>query len=201
MADNDWKSSLTLPVGSGALTFDLTQSYQAELRIPEVAFVTPQKAGELLATFNVSILDLAHKVTQLELEVCRAKRSAARIHSRVVLDETKDILKAKGLAKDSNPAGSADLREAVLEGHDEYQQALETVELLEAASKLLQNRKHGIELAYHSVKRLLGESGFYYRDGNLSGSIPENVEVGGVVEPSKGLSSVPARRGFSKPVF
>src|SRR5271166_2349543 len=108
MSNDTWGSSLTVTTVGGEVKLDLTEVKYAESRIPEVAFVNPQKAPELLALFNKVVIDLAATVTKLELEICRANRQAGRIHSRVVLDEVKGILKEKGLAKDSNPAGSAD---------------------------------------------------------------------------------------------
>ena len=199
MLNNSWSSSLTIPVIGGDLKLDLTEINKVEARIPEVAFVTPGKAPELLALFNNSVVELIAVITKLELEICRAKREAGKIHSRVVLDEVKDILKAKGLAKDSNPAGSADLREAVLEAHEEYQNSLERVEILEAVSKLIQGKKYSIEMAYSSVKAIFKESGFYYRDPAMSGGDLSDLEIGKGSTKTAIIESKPTKSGWSKP--
>jgi hypothetical protein len=195
MSQNDWKHEIQIASPQGVQTFDLTNVQFAESRIHEVAFVTPQKAGELLATFNTAHLELVTIIAKVELAIRRAERTSDKLRSIIVLDKVKDILKQKGLAKDSNPAGSEDLRRAILDGDDEYQDALDKVEELKALGELLRNKSKSIEMAYHSVKKLIADTFIpNQRETRTNGYFPEDVEAGQSVP-----AQTPGRGGYVKP--
>lgn len=194
MATNDWKHEIEISSPKGVQVFDLTNVQFAESRIHEVAFVTPQKAGELLAAFNTAHLELVIIIGKVELEIRRAERRSGEIRSIIVLDKAKDILKAKGLSKDSNPAGSEDLRRAILDGDPEYQDAVDKAEELKVLGEFLRQKSKSIEMAYHSVKKLIADTFVpNQRETRTNGYSSEDVEVGQTVQ------APPGRYGYVKP--
>jgi hypothetical protein len=99
-----------------------------------------------------------------------ADREATRRKSIVVLEEAPAKLKVLGLASARSPGGSADQREAVLGLDQEFQDALERVAMIDAVIKLLNGKLKAFEMAYTSVKKILGEGAFDYSSNpNLSG--------------------------------
>jgi len=187
-------TSLIIPSGTpglGALTLDLSKVYEAESLLPEVAAVTVEKAGYLMAVFNESYNELIKTIRTVDLECARPKSILNKIRSRIILDEAKDILKAKGLAKDSNPAGSEDLRRAVLEANEEYIQALDRLNFLDITSEFLRGKLKVMDNGYTAVKKLLGDqqNATYHKATGYEANLSDNVEVG----------TVEVRRGFVKP--
>ena len=142
------------------LVIDLSISYQTEARVPEVAFVTQAKAPELLAAFNSGYLELHKQVTMLEYELVQARTAADKVRAIVLLDRAPGILEARGLINGKNRSGSEDLRNAVLAQDEEYQKAVETAEQIECVVELLKGKLKGFEMAYSSVKKILGEGAF-----------------------------------------
>lgn len=159
------------------IALELGEIYRAEARIMEIQGITKAKAPELLSVFNRAYLQLSGMIRELELEHLRATRIAKKRRSVILLDEAKDLLISKGLATNRSPAGSADQREALLDGDDEYQAALERAETIKVYQELLQDKRKGIEMGYHSVKRLISEEA-YARNVNLNGTMPDNSEPG-----------------------
>jgi hypothetical protein len=154
--------------------FDISVILTAEARIPEIASVTPTKAPELLSVFNVAYLEAARLATFLEAEVLQSKRNADKIRSVVILDRAPAILEAKGLTSSKNRAGSEDLRKSVLDGDTEYQDALEKTGQIECIHELIKTKTKGLEMAYSSVKKVLGENAYNFRNPNLNGGGEES---------------------------
>ena len=164
----------TDPSGS-TISLDLGPIYRAEARVAEVQAVTLAKAPELLSVFNKAYLDLSKMIRYLEGEYLRALRIAKKRRSVIILDEAREILVAKGLATTRSPGGSADLREALLDGDDEYQLLQERAETIQVYRELLNDKRKGIEMAYHSVKRIISQEGAY-RNVHLNGTMPQGEE-------------------------
>lgn len=153
---------LTVPLGKGGtFTLDMTAIQTAESRISEVAFVTPHKAPELLAVFNEVFLELTRYITKVEYEKGIAERTANKIKAVILLDRVPAILKERGLST------SADLRNAVLDLDDDYNMALDKCDQLEAMSRLLKGKLDAIEMAYNSVKKIVGENAYNMNNRNL----------------------------------
>ena len=155
---------------SGVLTIPLNNIRNTEARIPEIAAMTPHKAGELLSVFNTCFLELDGYAKQVEMELVIAKQNQSVVKSTVLLDKAEEIIKSKGLK------GSADLRQAVFEMDPDYQKATERVNALEAAREYLVGKRKGIEMAYGSIRKLVGETVFSHRNTNLNGTMPEQYE-------------------------
>lgn len=165
------QKAIVCPRGKGetqALALDMTNCYKAEGRIQEVAFVTPHKAPELLAVFNETFLELTRYLSQLDYELNVAERAANKVRAIILLDKVPEILKERGLATAKSPLGSEDIRTAILDTDQEYQEALERCDKIRAISKLLQGKLKAIEMAYTSVKKIIGENVYNAKNPNLT---------------------------------
>lgn len=154
--------------GLAPLQMDMEAVYKAEKRIPEVAFVTPQKAPELLATFIDAYILLNKYVVALDFERSQAERSAAKIRAAIMLDKIPGILAERGLATSRSPLGSEDVRQAILDTDPEYSSALDKIDALHAGVELIKGKLKSVEMAYTSVKKIIGEGAFNFRNPNLS---------------------------------
>lgn len=166
--------------GLAPIPLDLTSILRTESRIMEVATVTPMKAPELMATFNVAFLECNKMIALLEQEYVMAKRQSDKVRSVVILDRAPRVLAERGLVTAKNPAGSEDLRRSVLDGDEEYQTALQLVSDIACYLELLKGKQKGIEMAYTSVKKLFGERTFNY-GSDLSAGGEGNATAGQVV--------------------
>lgn len=175
--------------GLAPVTIDITVLVRAEARIVEVAAVTPVKAPELLATFNIAFLEASKFIALVEQELVQAKRFADKRRSVVILDVVPQVLATKGLATAKNPMGSEDLRRAILDGDEEYQKCLDRVNVIECYLELLKGKQKGIEMAYTSVKKLLGEQAFNFGNNH-------NLSAGGEDGATAGQ-----KVGFGKPRY
>lgn len=166
--------------GGALIKFELGTVLDAESRLGEVARVTPGSAPSLLAAFNQGYLDLGRMMARLKMEHGKAVRTANRRKSQVILDVAPKLLLEKGLINSRSPAGSQDLREAVLDQDDEYQAHMDRVDMIAAVHADLHNRQKSVEMAYTAVKRIIDRGA-----GNGLGDIrtgivdiPTDVEVG-----------------------
>jgi hypothetical protein len=130
--------------------------YDAELRIKEVATVNEHKAPELLATFNITWLEIDSHIKQATLLLHEAKKAANQRQSIVILDEVPKILVEKKLATARSPGGSEDQRNAILNLDKDYINLTDKVAQIECIVELLEGKKKAIEMAYTSVKKILG---------------------------------------------
>jgi len=182
MVENDFVL-LKLPGDekSPGLSIDLAPIAAIEARIPEIAFVTPAKAHELLAAFNEGQRELTTLIVKVGLSLHAAEQNADAIKATIMLDKVEGILAAKGITK-----SSVDLREAVLALDPEYQQARDRVAYVEAVLELLKGKQEGIKRAYFSVQNVFHESGFYARPVG-GGQIEEGAKVGDAPKPKYSL--------------
>lgn len=194
--------------GQEPILIDLLEIAQTEGRLQEIAFVTAAKAPELLAVFNRACLDVSRQSAMLELEYQMSVREANRLRAEIILDKMVGILAAKGLAKASNPAGSEDLRNAVLSMDPGYQEQLERSEQIKCVIALLGGRYDAFERAYTAVKKIMGENAYNHSmpNRNLSGDTGTN-DVGEIITGARRMmteeSPAPRRAipGFGKAKF
>lgn len=176
-------SSIEVPRGKGIgrpISVDLKAIVEAEHRIAEIAFMTTQKAPELLYTFNKAWKDLHELVIKVKTEKTYAEIEMARVKGELILDVIPGILKQKGLARDSSPAGSADLRQAVLDTNPVYLAAQERANEITAAYEFLKGKLDSFRMAYESTKKILGETGYMAnnRDPDFSyGAEPDESQT------------------------
>lgn len=151
------------------LDIDLSSIYKAESRLHEVGFITPQKAPELISLFLSAHHDLKKLATDVLYKRLKAKRRADTIRGIILLDKVPGILTARGLASSRSPLGSEDVRDAILNTDSEYTQSLDTFDALTAVEELLDGKTMTMAMAYSSVKEIMGEGAFNFRNPNLSG--------------------------------
>lgn len=157
---------------TGVLVVPILQIRRVEDRIAEIANVTPHKAPELLATFNRAYLDLDQYIRQIEMELVYARQRVSTIKAEIILDRADEIFKQRGLK------ASADLRQAVVDLDEGYQKAVERVGALEAAREYLKGKQKSIEMAYGSVRKILGEGTYNHRNTNLNGNVDYSEQIG-----------------------
>jgi hypothetical protein len=180
------QSFLSIPrglAGVADLQIETTSVQSAEARIAEVASVTPEKAPELLATFNKAYLDACEVVNQLETELVYAKRNVDKVRSVIVLERVPKLLIDRGLANAKNPFGSEDIRRAVIDGDEEYQKASDAADIITAHSRLMKDKAKAIEMAFSSVKRILQEQAF-----NFAAAVGQRHISAGGEDPESGIS-------------
>lgn len=184
------------PRGSGQgdpIVIDLKAILQTEARVREVAFVTPDKAGELLASFNVSWRDLHQHTVFLEKELNDANRSLNKIKAVLILDEVPELLKKKGLT--NNEAH----REAIVTLDEGYSAALDRKEEIEALISWFQGKLKSFQMAFDSVKKIMSDSAFNYLGGN------SHRTSGGSGNSDVGVSEQEAKqeqyKGFGTPKY
>ena len=159
---------------TGVMSIPMSEIRLAEARIEEVATVTGHKAPELMSMFNRVYLKIDEIVRMIELEVIHAKQNQAMVRSQILLDKVEDVFKAKGIKP------SADLRQAVLDADPDYQAASMRTSALEAAREFFKGKQKGIEMAYSSVRKILGESpqSYAHRNTNLNGTVDYSRSIG-----------------------
>jgi hypothetical protein len=144
--------------GVEPLQLDMTSVHIATARIAEIASVNIHKAPELLATFNVAYLDTSRFIALVEYEYAMATSRLAGIKSVILLDRMVDILREKGLSTPKSPLGSEDIRQAVMDADPEYKRVSELTYNLKCYIAMLQDNKKSLEMAYMSIKKIIGDS-------------------------------------------
>lgn len=191
---------ITCPRGSGEgspIVIDLKAILVAETRVIEVQAVTPAKAGELLATFNVSWRDLHQHIVYLEKEKNDAERAMNRIKSDIFLNKVPVMLKERGLANNEHH------RDAVLNLDPDWEKALDRYDQLHAVSELLKGKLKSFEMAYNSVKKLLGENAYNFLNRNDHRTSGDTGTTGvGEISPDERPAQGAARRSsFGTPRY
>jgi hypothetical protein len=159
-----------LPNSGGTERMDLTSIYDAQRRLPEIANTNEHTSPNLLAVFNKAYLDAGAMHKRLHLILVDAAQVANKRKGRVILELAPAKLQELGLVNSKNKAGSADLRQAVLDMDDEYLTAMRHVAEIEAMVSFMSEKKRGFEMAYGSVKAIVGggDNKPFKRNPNLS---------------------------------
>lgn len=160
MIDFNSKSIVVSRPNGSQFSLPMVKLYEAEARIREISLVNAHTAPELLATFNIAYLDVNDYLRQLELLLHEAEQAVNGRKSIVLLDIVPTFLSERGLTGKSK-AGSEDLREAVLNQDTEYLRLIDIVAMMKAVIKLFEEKKKGFEMAFTSVKRILGSENNY----------------------------------------
>ena len=150
----DESHTLTVPSGSdGAapIQISLVPVAKYEARLIEVATVTHQRAGELLATFNAAWTYCQNVAARLGAERDVAKQEMIRRKAVIILDEAPRVLKEKGVSS------SQDTRQALVDIDAKYQELQDRTLQLETALELFKIKSKAFDNAFTSVKRILSE--------------------------------------------
>lgn len=141
--------------GMSVFKMDMTDiNYAINERINDIQHVNPHKAPELLTIFNQAYLGLGEYITNLEYQLNRAKNELDKIRARLLMDEIPQILEAKKLSN------SKDIRDALIVANSEYQIGKDLVDQLDAVVANLQVKQDSVEMAYNSVKKILGTDSY-----------------------------------------
>lgn len=155
MFDGD-KPVLLVPLPDGEPErLDIAVLYDAQRRIPEIANANEHTAPNLLSVFNLAYLEASALHKRLAVYLGAAAATARRRRAAVLLEVAPAKLKELGLVGARNPAGSEDLRGAVLDADEEYGCAADRVSQIEAMVALVAEKKRGFEMAYGSVKAIV----------------------------------------------
>ena len=163
------------PIDGQTLEIDMSKVAKAEARIQEIQCLTAAKAPELLSFFNEVWADLDKLVNALVYQCNVAKDNSKKVRSRILLDEVPAIIKAKDLPS------SKDIRDAIIDGHDDMQKADEMLHQVTCILELVKGKQKAIEMAYSSVKKCIGDQTYNYsqnrRNPNVNG-ISETAPTG-----------------------
>jgi hypothetical protein len=145
-------TALVCPRGDGKgepITLNLAKILETEARLAELAFITLDKAPELMSAFNKSWLELQRTATVLRYELVKAEDSTRKRRALILLDYAEDLLKARGLKS------SADLREAIVESDDVYSETKDRAAFLKAVVALLEGKMAAFENGFTAIKKLM----------------------------------------------
>ena len=137
----------------------------AEARQQEVQFLTKVKAPELLSFLNAAWRDLHELTVLLRYEVDLAKDNITKVRSRILLDEVMPQVKEHKIS-------ARDIRDAMVEGNTEVQNADNRLHELNCVYELLKGKLKAFENSYTSAKKLIGENSY-----NYSTSVPGDQDV------------------------
>lgn len=169
-------TELVCPAGrksEPSITINMQAIFAAEARQEEVAYVTPQKAPELLREFNIAWRDLDKVIVRLSSEHLMAERQLEKRKAVLILDVVPVKLKERGLA--SNEAN----RDAVIALDEEYQALQDVVDQLDAVVHLLKGKLKAFENSFSSVKKIMGEDTY-----NMRGRQNPNLKGGADSQPT-----------------
>lgn len=135
--------------GELRIRFDMRNVFRAEGRVEEIAFVTPTKGPELMATMSVALRDLSGYLAQLHYLSGVASKKKRERRAVVVAEIIPSKLAEKKLSNnDTN-------REALVELDPEYS-AICDVELeVEAGFIYIREKFRSVESHLNAIKRSL----------------------------------------------
>jgi hypothetical protein len=162
--------------GVSSMEFDLTEIIATEDRKRDVVTVNKETAPELMFIFNKAYCAVLRMLSQVSFEYRQAVKHAEKRRSEVILDVAPDVLKQKGLLSQRSPAGSEDLRSAVLNQDDEYLKLQDVVSVLEATHEFLKGKAKGFEMDYQSVKKIYDVSNSNLGNLNLNHGHSDDTE-------------------------
>ncbi len=136
------------------LALDMKKIHKAESRLIELCAVTKAKAGELMYTLNEALSDARDNYALIKHQFGCWKQKLRTTRGLVILDRAQDLLKDKGLASTRSPAGSADLREAVVDTDPTYLDVTDKLLQVEAALDHVGNKVEKLKTAYFAVRDL-----------------------------------------------
>lgn len=154
---------------------EASNMYKALARGVEVGMCTPVKAPELLACFSQAFGEANALLSKLDLQKNLTEEAIRKRRAVLVLDEMADIVAAKGHATAKSPTGTAEIKEAVVDGDEELSKLRQTLIFLKCLESLWSGHRRKFEMDHGAVKRIL-ERGMF--DRNLSVQAPvDNTSV------------------------
>lgn len=144
-----------MPTSNGTqLTLNMAKILKAEARGDEIACVTPDKASELLATFNKAYLDASQFFATLKLEYNKAEDEVNKARAVVLLDKMPELLIQKKVAT------SVDVRQAFVDQDPDYRAAKERMDMIGAMVEYMKGKMKYLENCFTSVKKIMDTSNY-----------------------------------------
>lgn len=180
------ENEIVCPISNGKpLIIELKKVAVREARLAEVQFVKPGTAPELLAEYNEGFLEINDYLGVLRSELINSESELGRIRSKIILDEIPKILKERGLSSPRSPLGSEDLRNAILDGNDEYVEVRDRCHQIECVIELLKGKQKAFENAFTSIKKIMGEDAYMRERSNRGVSAGEITAEPGMQSTSR----------------
>jgi hypothetical protein len=146
---------------------DMIEIAVAESRVPEIAFVNPAKAPELMSVFSSACFALGRQVSKLHYEHRLAKKKLGDRAAVMLIDIIPDQMTAKSLRDNEQN------RQAFLDLDPEYSAAWLAEAQAEALLMLTERKLRDMEGALNAVKEASrGQHGIAYRQN-------PNLQTGG----------------------
>ncbi len=154
----DFDKTLIVPRGTPGLAelrIDLTEINYAQSRSKELAYVNKETAHELMHTFDKAA-DITNKLLlQVLSEYEQAITNTNKRKAIVILDVAPEELKKRNLITARSPAGSEDLRNAILDCDEEYLKLQEVLNTLKVTYRYLKGKLEMFERNYYAAKKSL----------------------------------------------
>lgn len=170
--------------GTNMISIDMINIRRLAARLNEVAMVNKIKAPELMQAFTEGYCLCGNVIPRIGYELTKAKTELDRRVAIITLDIAPQKLKDQGLVNARNPAGSADLRQSVINTDDEYLKIKDRVNQIEAAWTTLKMVQHGFEMSFSAVKKVFDTLSQY---GQLQGGADTSI---GTKETNVNMSDV-----------
>lgn len=170
-------NTLIVPKADGSsLSFDLNPIIELEKRKKELSYVNKETAPELMYVFNEGFAEVSKMSIRVYQEYEKMYQKSRERRARVILDVAPEELKKRNLLSSRSPAGSEDLRDAVLDLDAEYNELLEKTSALKAAYQFLKIKAKSMEMAYQAIKKIIDPNatgGGYISDLSTTNHIDE----------------------------
>lgn len=174
---------------------DLQSLLASEARQDEVAYVTLTKAPELLAEFNKSWRDIHSVVSKLEAEKNKAEKAAEKRKGVLILEVIPARLKELGIAS------AADTRQAIIATDVDYEALTDRFDQITAALVYLKGKLKSFENAYASVKKIMGEDAFNYKNKPGMSGGADSRPAPSVARPGPTAPAPASKPGWGKPKY
>lgn len=161
------ESSIELPAFRGlpSVKIEVTATKNAEKRLIEAKTVNPSTYTDLEYTFNEAYRELKRNLATIGYQILKTKNELEKSKANALLDKYQEYIKDKGSKFDN-----ASMRDAFLTRDQEYMEAKERLDSLQALEIFLEGRVKVMENVCQYMRnaiRMITRSGvtsdFYYR--------------------------------------
>jgi hypothetical protein len=157
------------------LSLELTEIHELEARQAEVATANKSTCPELAKTFAYGWRETSKYAAWIEAEFNSAKQHLAKTKAQICLDEAPGLLQKKGLRV------TADNVQFICDLDPKYQQAKDRLDQIAAYLELMKIKAKSFEMAYQSIKKIMGETRPDFLSRELNGTIDDFSNAGSTI--------------------